>query len=64
MMKEIEEFVYDATSNDVLPYKIQSFSLKKCLNRRVADEYHGTGVFVKYDRQSEDVQVTKSKKFK
>jgi len=50
MLEEIKEFVYDPTTNDKLVFNIQSYALRKALDRNINDLYVDTGIYASFDR--------------
>jgi hypothetical protein len=50
MMKRVDEWVYDTNSGDILTFTIQSYSLKKALQKEVTKVYNKSGVFTEFTR--------------
>jgi len=48
MMKKIDEFVYDPSSDKTLIFQIGSYSLKKALSKQVTKVYMNTGIFTEF----------------
>jgi len=63
-MKEIEDWVYNPTSEKRKVFTINSISLRKAVFRQVNKIYIGTGVFFSYDRSKPEAAASKSKNFK
>lgn len=63
-MDEIEQWVYDPQSDKCKQFEIQSFSLRKALNRQLSKTYMNQGVFMDYDRNTTTVKIKKSKGFR
>lgn len=64
MMKRVDEWVYDTNSGELLTFNIQSYSLKKALQKEVTKVYNRSGVFTEFTRQNPETQIKKSKTFK
>ena len=63
-MHEIKEFVYDPNTEDKIRFNVQSYALRKALDRNVNDLYADTGIYVESYRSSCWIAVRKTTKFK
>ena len=64
LMDQVETFVYDVLQQKHLVLTIESYSLRKALDRQVKKVYLNMGVFVDCKRTSTEVKVQKSRTFK
>ena len=57
VMSQIEEWVYDSTSDKRKSFTIKSNSLKKAIQRKVNKLYYGTGVYFQYSKNTHTAEA-------
>lgn len=64
ILQKVKEFVYDPNTDDRLIFNVQSYALRKALDRSVSEIYADTGLFLDFQRLNTEVVVKKTSKFK